>query len=116
MTDVLLKSHQEKNACKPNQVYTLKMTVRPSLRKRGVGRDACKACGGKGYCVMGKTKDSKGTICMPCPHHCVPDKDEYESFVRNAWAQVGMDVRVPSPTKDAHEENRNTGPPALHSG
>jgi hypothetical protein len=88
MTRPLLDTHKANGACKPNQVYTLNVRVKPRLHKKPAD-NKCKACGGKGYCVLGKTKDSKGTITMPCPHNCQPAKDEYEQFVRDCWAQVG---------------------------
>ena len=113
MTAALLKSHQEKKACKPNQVYSLNMTVRPSLRKKGSGRDVCKTCGGKGIITLGKIKGGAriGTMSRPCPQNCRPAEDEYEAFVRNAWAQVGSGVPGPSPM--AQYENAQSSSGAL---
>jgi hypothetical protein len=92
MTQLLLETHKANQACKPNQVYSLKMVVKPSTSKmkKKPPTNACKSCGGKGFCVLGKTKDSKGTITMPCPLNCKPAEDEYEQFVRDCWTQLGV--------------------------
>lgn len=96
MTQELLTSHKQKNACKPNQVYTLNVRVRPSRIKH---TEKCEVCGGKGWITLGKIKGGAriGTRTRPCPQNCVPPQDEYESFVRNAWAQVGTGQPGPSP-------------------
>jgi hypothetical protein len=90
MTAVLLASHQEKQACKPNKVYTLKITTKPSPRKKA-SSTKCQACDGKGWLTLGKVKGGAriGAVTRPCPQNCVPPKDEYEAFIRGAWAQVG---------------------------
>lgn len=110
MTDWLLKSHQEKKACKPNQVYTLNVSVRPRLHKKPPSTK-CATCDGKGWIVMGNHPRRKEKLTRPCPQNCAPAKDEYESFVRNAWAQVGSGVPGPSPM--AQHEDAQTGPDVL---
>jgi hypothetical protein len=93
MTAGLLASHKEKKACKPNQVYSLNMTVRPSKR-RSAGKDKCPSCDGKGWITLGKIKGGAriGTHSRPCPQNCVPAQDEQEQFVRDCWAQVGTGI------------------------
>jgi hypothetical protein len=95
MTASLLAAHKSSNSCKPNATYTLRITARPGkTRSTSASKESCIRCGGRGYIVFGKTKDSKGIVTQPCPNRCKP-LTEYEEFVRKQWDEI-KPVRMPN--------------------